>query len=166
MLQTVTSNATFDPALTFNTDVGFDLVLSPDKKAFTATFGGLEAIIDGTSAPPIVTRAFSFSIPLKGTEPGQEIPFFVQGTAELEKGANAHLVFTVNDQSTMAYLPAGSKDGAAFKDGFVHQMIYKATDAAEARVTVFLLVNRDSKSGAGAYLNVSTIDTDIVKHKN
>jgi len=52
-----------------------------------------------------------------------------------------HLVFTVNDQSTTAYLPA------------------------EARVTVFLLVNRDSKSGADAYLNVSTIDTDSMKHQ-
>ena len=33
------------------------LPLSPDKKAFTALFGGLEAIIDGNSAPPIVTRS-------------------------------------------------------------------------------------------------------------
>jgi hypothetical protein len=51
-----------------------------------------------------------------------------------------HLVFIVNDQSTTAYLPV------------------------EARVTVFLQVNRDSKSGADAYLNVSTIDTDSMKH--
>ena len=60
-----------------------------------------------TSAPPIVTRVFSFSIPLKDTKPGQEIPFFVSGLCRLlGKGANAHLVFTVNDQSAMAYLPA------------------------------------------------------------
>ena len=163
MLQTVTNNATFDPALTFNTDAGFVLALSPDKKAFTATFGSLEIIIKGASAPPIVARVFSFSIPLKDAEPGQEIPFYVQGIAQLENGANAHLVFTVNDQSTTAYLPAGSKDDA-LRDGFVHQMKYKATGAAEARVTVFLLVNRDSKSGADAYLNVSTIDTDSTKH--
>ncbi|UPJ50597.1 hypothetical protein IVB30_04140 [Bradyrhizobium sp. 200] len=39
------------------------------------------------------------------------------------------------------------KDGAAVRDGFIHRLNYKATDAAEARVTVFLLVNRDSKSG-------------------
>jgi len=164
MLQTVTSNATFDPVLTFNSDVGFDLGLSPDKKSFTARFGGLEVIIGGTSAPPIVTRVFSFSIPLKDTEPGQEIPFFVQGFAELGKGASAHLVFTVNDQSAMAYIPPGLKDDAPIRDGFVHRLDYKATGAAEAKVTVFLLVNRDSKSGSGAYLNVSTIDTDITKH--
>jgi hypothetical protein len=41
MLQTVTSDATFGPGPTFNTDVGFDIALSPDKKAFTATFSGL-----------------------------------------------------------------------------------------------------------------------------
>jgi hypothetical protein len=160
MLQTVTSDATFGPGPTFNTDVGFDIALSPDKKAFTATFSGLETIIDGKSAPPIVTRAFSFSIPLKDTEPGQEIPFFVSGFAVAEKGANAHLVFTVNDQSTIAYLPTESKEG------FVHQLKYKATDATEARITVFLLANRDSKSDAAVHLNVSTIDTDIIKHAN
>jgi hypothetical protein len=41
---------------------------------------------------------------------------------------------------------------------------YKATGAAEAKDTIFLLVNRDSKLGSGAYLNVSSIDTDITKH--
>ena len=160
MLQTVTGDATFGPGPTFSTDVGFDIALSPDKKAFTATFGGLEAIIDGKSAPPIVTRVFSFSIPLADAKPGQEIPFFVSGFAVAEKGANAHLVFSVNDQSSIAYLPAESKEG------FVHQLKYKATDATEARITVFLLANRDSKSDAAVHLNVTAIDTDIAKHKN
>ncbi len=160
MLQTVTGDATFGPGPTFNTDVGFDIALSPDKKAFTAMFSGLEAIIDGKSAPPIVTRVFSFSIPLAHAEPGQEIPFFVSGFAVAEKGANAHLMFTVNDQSTTACLPTESNEG------FVHQLRYKATDATEARITVFLLANRDSNSDAAVHLNVSTIDTDIVKHTN
>jgi hypothetical protein len=160
MLKTVTSDATFGPGPTFNTDVGFDIALSPDKKAFTATFSGLEAIIDGKSAPPIVTRAFSFSIPLKDAKPEQEIPFFVSGFAVAEKGANAHLVFSVNGQSSIACLPTESKED------FVHQLKYKATDATEARVTVFLLANRDSKSDAAVHLNVTAIDTDITKHKN
>ena len=160
MLQTVTGDATFGPGPTFSTDVGFDLALSPDKKAFTATFGGLEAIIDGKSAPPIATRVFSFSIPLAHAGPGQEIPFFVSGFAVAEKGANAHLVFSVNDQSSIAYLPTESKED------FVHQLKYKATDATEARITVFLLASRDSKSDAAVHLNVTAIDTDIAKHRN
>jgi hypothetical protein len=117
MLQTVTGDATFGPGPTFNTDVGFDIALSPDKKAFTAMFSGLEAIIDGKSAPPIVTRVFSFSIPLAHAEPGQEIPFFVSGFAVAEKGANAHLMFTVNDQSTTAYLPTESNEGLSISSG-------------------------------------------------
>ena len=158
MLQTVTSDATFGPGPTFNTDVGFDIALSPNKKAFTATFSGLEAIIDGKSAPPIVTRVFSFSIPLADAKPGQEIPFFVSGFAVAEKGANAHLVFSVNDQSSIAYLPTESKEG------FVHQLKYKTTDAKEARITAFLVASRDSKSDAAVHVTISAIDTDIVKH--
>jgi hypothetical protein len=113
MLQTVTSDATFGPGPTFTTDVGFDIALSPDKKAFTALFSGLEAIIDGKTAPPIVTRVFSFSIPLTDAKPGQEIPFFVSGFAVAEKGANAQLVFSVNDQSSMAYLPTKSDEASS-----------------------------------------------------
>jgi hypothetical protein len=159
MLQAVTSDATFGPGPTFNTDVGFTLALSSDKKAFTATFSAFEAIIEKKS-PPIATRVFSFSIPLADAEPGKEIPFFVMGTAEFEKGANAHLVFSVNDQSTTAYFPSSSDEG------FVHRLNYKVTDAKEAKVTVFLLVSRDSTSEVEAYLNVSTIDSGIAKHKN
>lgn len=158
MLQTVTGDATFGPGITFNTDVGFDIAISPDNKAFTASFGGLEAIIDGNPAPPIVTRTFSFSVPLKDARPGQEIPFFVSGFSAAQKGANAHLIFTVNDQSLVACL-----QGESQKE-FVHRLTYKATDATEAKITVFLLANRDSKSNAAVHLNVTAIDTDITKH--
>ena len=153
-------DAIFGQGPTFSTDVGFDLAVSPDKKAFTASVSGLEAALDGKSASPIATRAFSFASPLSGTSPGQEIPFFVSGFAFSEKGANAHLIFTVNDQSMVAYLPGEPKEG------FVHQLNYKAADATEAKITVFLLVNRDSKSDAAVHLNVTAIDTDITKHKN
>jgi hypothetical protein len=144
----------------FNSSVGFAMDISPDKKAFTVTFSGLEAIVmQGDLASPIATRVFSFSVPISGTDVGQEIPFFVQGMADLDKGTNAQLLFAVNDQSSMAYLPAESKES------FLHEFKYKATDAKEARITVFLLTSRDSRSTANAYLNVSSIDTDVLKHK-
>ena len=57
----------------------------------------------------------------------------------------------------VAYLPGESQEG------FVHQLNYKATDATEAKITVFLLANRDSKSDAAVHLNVTAIDTDITK---
>jgi hypothetical protein len=58
----------------------------------------------------------------------------------------------------MAHLPAQSEES------IVHQFKYKATGEAEAKITVFLLANRDSKSNAAVHLNVSAIDTDITKH--
>ena len=152
-------DATFGKGATFNTDVGLNLVVSDDKKAFTAIFGGLEAVIDGPSAAPVATRMFSFSLPLSGADPGQEIPFFVSGFSASEKGASAHLMFSVNDQSMVSYFPAGAQAS------FVQELKYKATDAAEARITVFLLADRDSKSKAAVHLNVTAIDTDIAKHK-
>ena len=37
----IMQDAAFGQAATFNSEVGFDLAVSPDKKAFTATFSGL-----------------------------------------------------------------------------------------------------------------------------
>jgi hypothetical protein len=151
-------DATFGQGPTFSNDVGFSLAVSPDKKAFTANFSGLEAVIDGKSASPIAARTFSFSIPLSDVCPGQEIPFFVSGFAFSEKGANAHLMFSVNDQTAVTDFPADSNKE------FVQQLKYKAGEAAEARITVFLLADRDSKSDSAVHVNVTAIDTDILKH--
>jgi len=151
----MTKDAAFGQAATFNTDVGFDLAVSPDKKAFTATFSGLEVIIQGTSAAPIGTRVFSFSIPLSGTDPGQEIPFTVQGNVLSEKEAAAHLAFSVNDQTTMVDFPVNSDSS------FVQQLNYKALNAADARITVFLLASRDLRSDSPVQVNVASIDVDL-----
>jgi len=153
----MTNDAAFGQAATFNTDVGFSLAVSSDKKAFTATFGGLEVTIEGTLAAPIATRVFSFCVPLSGTDPGQEIPFTVQGHSASEKEATAHLVFSVNDQTTVVDFPVNSESS------FVQQLKYKAGNAADARITVFLLANRDSKSGSGVQVNVTSIDADLGK---
>jgi len=152
--------ATFGEAPTFNTDVGFSFALSPDKKAFTANFSGLEVVIEGNSASPIATRVFSFSLPLSGTESGQEIPFFVSGFAASEKEATAHLVFSVNNQTTVTDFPANSNTD------FVQELKFAAGDAADVRITVFLLADRDSTSDSAVHINVVAIDTDIVKHKS
>jgi len=144
---------------TFNSDVGFSLDISPDKKAFTALFSGLVVSIDGKSSAPIVTRVFSFVLPLSGADPGLEIPFFVSGFVLTQKGANGHLVFSVNDQTTVADFPANSD-----KD-FIQQLKYKVGSASEVRITVFLLADRDSTSDSAVHLNVNAIDTDILKHQ-
>jgi hypothetical protein len=152
------SDATFGgPA--FSSDVGFNIGLSDDKKAFTATFSGLGVGIDAKGSTPIVTRVFSFSLPLSGADPGMEIPFFVSGFVLSQKGANGHLLFSVNDQTLVVDFPENSNTD------FVQQLKYKVGYASELRISVFLLADRDSKSDAAVNLSVQAIDTDIAKHR-
>jgi len=121
-----TGNAAFGPGPTFANNIGFDIAVSEDKKAFTATFSGLDAIIDGRSASPVASRTFSFCIPLSDADSCEEIPFFVSGFAASQKGANAHLMITVNDQTSVTDFPANT-DGS-----FVQRLNYKPGAAAEA----------------------------------
>ena len=151
----MTQDAAFGQAATFNSDVGFELAVSPDKKAFTATFSGLETGIQGQSASPVATRLFSFSIPLSAADLGYEIPFTVQGFTLSGKQTSAHLMFTVNDQTSVVDFPAETDSS------FVHQLKYKAGNATEARITAFLLADRDSRSDSGVHIMVNAIDADL-----
>jgi len=151
-------DATFGRAPTYNSDVELSLAISDDKKAFTAAFSGLEINLDPKSSAPVVSRTFTFVLPLSGTTPDTEIPFFVSGIIASESGANGHLLFSVNDQTTVIDFP-GKRE-----ESFVQQLKFKAGSASEVRLTVFLLADRDSKSDASVKLIVDTIDTDIAKH--
>jgi hypothetical protein len=144
---------------TFNSDAGFNIGFSDDKKAFTATFSGLVVSLDATGSAPIVTRVFSFALPLSGANPGMELPFFVSGFVFSQEGANGHLLFSVNDQSMVVDFPQNSNND------FDQRLNYKIGYASELRISVFLLADRDSTSGAAVNLNVLAIDTDITKHQ-
>jgi len=150
--------AAFGQAPTYNSDVGFSLGVSDDKKAFTATFDGLAISLDPKSSAPVVTRVFSFVLPLSGADPGTEIPFFVSGFVAAENGANGHLVFSINDQTMVADFPGN------VETDFVQQLKFKVGSASEVRLTVFLLADHDSKSDAQVKLNVLSIDTDVLLH--
>src|SRR5215467_1511059 len=69
-------SGTFGNAPTYNSDTGFTLLLSDDKKSFTAGFSNLLVQLIPSSPQPIITRTFSFSLPLSGVDAGTEIPFF------------------------------------------------------------------------------------------
>jgi hypothetical protein len=144
---------------TFNSDVGFKLDPSDDKQAFTVSFSGLIVGINDAGSAPIVAREFSFAVPLSGVDSGVEIPFAVSGFAGVEAGASAHLIFIVNDQAMVADFQENSKDD------YVKQFNFKTGTAAELRISIVLVVNRDSTSNAGATLNVLSIDTDTNKQQ-
>jgi hypothetical protein len=124
-----------------------------------ATFSGLGVSLDPKSSTPVASRVFTFAVPLSGAAPDTEIPFFVQGTAFSEKAGNGHLVFSVNEQTMVADFPGKSEQE------FLQEFKFKVGSASEIRVTVFLLADHDSKSDAQVSLNVTTIDTDVAKHK-
>jgi hypothetical protein len=144
---------------TFNSDVGFNFGPSDDKEAFTVLFSGLVVSLDGRGSAPIVTRAFSFSLPFSGADPGTVLPFFIGGFALIQQGANGHLLFSVNEQTMVVDFPANSNDS------FVKEFDYTVGNASELRITVFLLADRDSTSDAAVNLTVSSIDTDTNKHQ-
>jgi hypothetical protein len=154
------TRAGFGQAATFNSDVGFDLAVSDDRKAFTATFSGLAVSLDPKPSAPVVARVFTFVLPLSGATPDTEIPFFVSGFVKSENGANGHLVFSINDQTTAVDFPGN------VEKSFVHQVNFKAGAASEVRLTVFLSADRESTSQAMAALNVNAIDTDFAKHQS
>jgi hypothetical protein len=154
-------SGTFGNAPTYNSDTGFTLSLSDDKKAFTALFSNLLVQLIPNSPQPIITRTFSFSLPLSGIDSGTEIPFFISGAASCGKGTSAHLVFTVNDQTMVADFPENTTN-----TDFVQQLKYKAGSASEIRVTINLMADRDSKSGGEAFLNVLAIDTDLLNRED
>jgi hypothetical protein len=154
------TDATFGEP-TFRSEAGINIDLSDDNKAFTVTFSdpsGLAVRLDQGTAS-IITRVCSFALPLSGADPGLGIPFSLQGFVLTETGANGHLLFSVNDQTMVVDFPENSDDS------FLKQFSYKAGNASELRISVFLLADRDSTSNEGVNLSVTAIDTDVLKQQ-
>lgn len=125
---------------------------SPDKKAVTITFSGLE--LGSKLNTPIITRVYSIVLPISGGEKGVEIPFHFQGYSLNADGADSYAVFSVNGQTSTVNFPPGHDDS------YLHTLVYKAASASEARLTIFLVVETDAKHPSGnGYLNVQSIDT-------
>ncbi len=163
---------TFGDKPTYQSGAQSEYAPSGDKKAFTITFGDLEAAIDTGKLPekaakrarspataaPVATRVFSAVIPVKGKS--IKTSFFVSGYVVTTEGSQGTLLFIVNGQNTL------TKFAAKSDKSFVQRLDFKAKSASEIRMTVFLLAERDAQyPNAAAYLNVSTIDTDAALAK-
>ncbi len=151
---------TFGQTPTYQSDEKFDLDLSDDKRALTLRFAeGFEVTVGGhESQAPTSTHAFFLVLPLEGGDERAEVEFLVTnafvGTTE---GATATMVLSVNGQTTVADFPANSEQS------FDHVLKFTAPSASECRLSVFLLVGRDSNnSNAEATLSVPVIDAEIL----
>jgi hypothetical protein len=153
------SDIGFGRAALYDSDIGFAIAVSDDKKAFTATFKDFSARLTVSSPDPMVTRDFSFTIPYKAEDPCEEIPLFVRGFVAAEKGVNSHVILCANGQTS--FLDFAETEG---KD-FVHQTKVLAGTGSELRITIFLATDRDSSSRADATLIVNAVDTDTAKKR-
>ncbi len=163
------TGVTFGDSPSFKSAENFDYAASPDKKAFTITFNGFEATVAADKLPaaatgrmrgeksntPVTTRAVSIVIPLAGSK-RIRTSLFASGFALTGKAASATLVFNVNGHNIVRNFPAGENRE------FIQRLDYRSTSATELRLTLFLIAEGDSTSGdASAFVNVSTIDTDV-----
>jgi len=140
-----------------------DVNISPDKRALTLTFPGAGALEVGVGggklAAPVSTRTFTFVVLLEGADKKKsaEIEFLVQGQIVTTKGATATVVSSVNGQTKVANYRENSDES------FVQKLKFVAKMPSECRLCVFLQVGRDSiNADSEAYLNVSTIDAEIL----
>ena len=155
----------FGNSLTFPPGPMHDYAVSPDGKAITVTFSGLQVIADdgrsdegaprGEPTDPVVTRVFSMVIPVTNGSP-TEAAFHFQGFALTNEGGHATLIVIINGQSTIFDFAKNSDES------YVRSVKFSEPAATEIRLTVVVIAERDKQfPGAGAHLNVVSIDTDV-----
>jgi hypothetical protein len=163
-------DVTYGDKPTFQSGDNFSLDISPDKKALTITFNGLEVTADTGKVPdpaarrtpaakasnaPVATRAFSLVLPITA---GKSIrtSYFASGFVVTNAGSEATLLFSVNGKNTVVKFPPKSDKS------FVQKLDIKTAYASEIRMTVFLLAERDSTNPqTAAFLGVNAIDNDL-----
>lgn len=139
-------------------DVQFALDVSPDRRAVTFAFSDLEIQVGGGKSPSASTvRVASLVLPLEGDDERAEIEFIAQGGFVTQEGTTATVVCSVNGQTAVTDVPD------ARDDTFVQRLTFAAKKPSDCRLTVFLLLGRDSRyAGAEAHLNVTSMDVEIL----
>lgn len=157
------SDITFGKTPTYQTDDKFELAVSDDKKAFTLTFSDFQVEVGNTKQSPqmIASRVFSLALPAGGKDKYVDVTFNVSGAIVPGTGESGNtsgsIMLSVNGQTSIANFTAKSDKG------FVHPLTYKTTGAdSEFRITIFVLLDRDSKfPDAAAIVSVEALDGNI-----
>lgn len=156
------SDVTFGKTPTYQTDDKFELAVSDDKKAFTLTFSDFQVEVGNTKQSPqmIASRVFSLALPAGGKDKDVDVTFNVNGAIDPGTGETGNtsgsIILSVNGQTSIANFTAKSDKS------FVHPLTYKTTGAdSEFRMTIFVLLDRDSRYPAGAIVSVNALDGNI-----
>ncbi len=149
------SKATFRSQPTYASAKGFDIGVSPDKRAFTVRFSDMAVEVDdGKSPAPVAARVFSLVLPVDGGHDGVKISFAASGYALTTGGASGYAVLSVNGKTSVMNFPSGTDQE------FVQQLEFEEGPTSECRISVVILVERGA--GNAAHLNVSAIDAEIL----
>jgi len=109
------------------------------------------------SAAPIAAHVFSLVLPIEGYGKNLEIEFAVSGTVVTNDHATATLMLSVNGQTSVADFPANSDESP------VQKLKFTAETASECRLSLLLLVGRDSNdTSTVAFLNAMAVDAEIL----
>jgi hypothetical protein len=147
---------TFGQATLIDGDDKPQFILSDDKKAFTLLPSGIEITLQPGESP-VATRVFTLIVPVEGYGKKADIAVHVGGITDTHDGTTATMVSTVNGQSTVSDF-VGKDD-----DSFTQSIKFTADGATECRLSVLLLVGRNSRNRTDdAIMKVSTIDAEIV----
>jgi hypothetical protein len=137
---------------------GAQIDVNPTRDAFTLTFDGLAIEVgNGEQTPAVVSRSYPLVVPLTGAPRKATVEFHASGAVIADKDTTATLTLTVNGyQSVKTWSPD-------INDDFVQTMRLPAVPASSYHLSVALqLRQRSGKTAASGFLNVLSIDSQIV----
>jgi hypothetical protein len=165
--------------------------ISGDELAATVIFDNLQAVLDSYNGDlPVKTRVATLSLPLKDATQEVCITYQIRGYVSTAKSSRAALVVHVGDTTQVVDLAkaAAAKPGPVTErvtqtrkealakltprkrsqpldDDFFVQFTTAVPAGNTHKVTLFLLVERDGVDAADAYLQVDTLDCEIIPIK-
>jgi hypothetical protein len=137
---------------------GAQIDVNPTRDAFTLTFDGLEIEVgNGEQTPAVVSRSYPLVVPLTGAPRKATVEFHASGAVIADQDTTATLTLTVNGyQSVKTWSPDTNDD-------FVQTVRLPAVPASSYHLSVALqLRQRSGRTAASGYLNVLSVDSQIV----
>jgi hypothetical protein len=137
---------------------GAQIDVNSTRDAFTITFDGLLIEVgNGEQTPAVVSRSYPLVVPMTGAPRNATVEFHASGAVFADKDTTATLTLTVNGyQSVKTWSPD-------VNDDFVQTVRLPAVPASSYHLSVALqLRQRSGKTAATGYLNVLSIDSQIV----
>jgi hypothetical protein len=138
-------------------DVQVTHALSPDKKAISILFDNFTlSLVPG--GPPIVLKAFSLVLPLKGVAAGATLTGGLQGGGAMEPGTGAMLIFRASGISQVFDPLFGSDD----ETGFTKEINLRVPPGGDLRMSIILALEGNPADAKGqAMVNLDAVDLTI-----